>query len=107
MPAAHNPWPFFYALQRGCRDDLLKNFLLLVLLLDKAAAAHAQGTRPWPKGVPALFDANAPLKSSKEVCFGGKGRRGGLRPTSAAALSPPCELLNCNISICADTLLGL
>ena len=41
---------------------VLKRFLLLVLLLDKAAAAG-----DLPPGVPLLFRLDAPIKSSSEV----------------------------------------
>ncbi len=51
--------------QRSCRDDLLKNFLLLVLLLDKTLSNPSS---KLPSGVPPLFDVKAPLKSSKQVC---------------------------------------
>ena len=40
---------------------VLKRFLLLVLLLDKAALAS-------PKEAPLLFRRGQPLKSSAEVC---------------------------------------
>lgn len=43
---------------------VLKRFLLLVLLLEKAATAG-----DLPPGVPLLFKLNSPIKSSAEVCI--------------------------------------
>jgi hypothetical protein len=55
------------------RDFILKNFLLLVLLLDKTVSDP--GVK-LPKGTPPLFGLQAQYKSSKQVC----------RPAAAAAL---------------------
>ena len=51
--------------QRKSRDEILKNFLLVVLLLDKTASDPKASK--LPKGVPPLFNLQAPIKSSREV----------------------------------------
>lgn len=58
--SSHFPW----ALQVDNRDFLLKNFLLLVLLLDKV---HTDPDVKLPQSAPPLFDVKAKHKSSKEV----------------------------------------
>jgi hypothetical protein len=59
---------------RSLRNDVLKDLLLMVLLLDRVVLDSAAmggggnvGAGKLPKGVPPLFSLQSPLKSSKEV----------------------------------------
>ena len=79
-------------LQHDSRDEILKNFLLMVLLLDKTAADPKASK--LPKGVPPLFNLQAPIKSSREVgVTTSKGRPayGRGRLTADSTLIPPAS----------------
>ena len=83
----------YYKIIMGCQVELghlvLKRFLLLALLLDRAVT----GGMPCPKGTPLLFRRGQPIKSSVQVGASCTLKGAALKcfTPQAASLHPACK----------------